>query len=42
MNLALVYALGGKMPEALAETEKSTKLNPPPARRPITTWVPLW
>jgi tetratricopeptide (TPR) repeat protein len=28
MNLALVYALGGKMPEALAETEKSTKLNP--------------
>ncbi|MSO23612.1 MAG: tetratricopeptide repeat protein [Acidobacteria bacterium] len=28
MNLALVYALGGKMPEALAETEKSTTLNP--------------
>lgn len=28
MNLALIYALGGKMPEALAETEKSTKLNP--------------
>src|SRR5262245_2225898 len=28
MNLALVYALASKMPEALAETEKSTKLNP--------------
>ena len=27
MNLALVYALAGKMPEALAETEKSTTRN---------------
>jgi tetratricopeptide (TPR) repeat protein len=28
MNLALTYALAGKMPEALGETEKSSKLNP--------------
>ncbi len=28
MNLALIYAMGGKMTEALAETETSTKLNP--------------